>query len=95
MADGDDEAANAPLIHHDDENDVPSHRETIHLQEGDPTSPSAFVWALTFTAGISGLLFGYEYNHHLPFISNGTHHSLAPVSSLRPSSPSKAILVDR
>jgi len=67
MAEGDDEAANAPLIHHDDENEAPSHHERSHLQEQELTSPSAFIWALTFTAGISGLLFGYEYNH--PFHS--------------------------
>lgn len=31
------------------------------VQERDLTSPSRFIWALTFSAGISGLLFGYEY----------------------------------
>lgn len=30
------------------------------LREQDLTSPSWFIWALTFSAGISGLLFGYE-----------------------------------
>ena len=31
--------------------------------------PIAFIWALTFTAGISGLLFGYEYaNRPSPFL---------------------------
>lgn len=46
-----------------------------HLHEGDYDSPNSseiidpgleysggwFIWALTFSAGISGLLFGYEY----------------------------------
>lgn len=30
------------------------------FREEDLTSPSRFIWALTFSAGISGLLFGYE-----------------------------------
>ncbi len=40
--------------------------ETLHEpddgepREQDLTSPSWFIWALTFSAGISGLLFGYE-----------------------------------
>ena len=43
---------------------------TINLTTGgtetpEPTptdgSPTAFIWALTFAAGISGLLFGYEW----------------------------------
>ncbi|CAF9942297.1 MAG: hypothetical protein ALECFALPRED_009648 [Alectoria fallacina] len=29
-------------------------------KEGDVQSPSAFIWALTLAAGISGLLFGYD-----------------------------------
>ncbi len=95
MAEGDDEAANAPLMHHSDENEVPSHRKRTHVEEENSTSPSAFVWALTFTAGISGLLFGYEYIHPFQIVSNGTHTSLAPVSSPQPSSPFQAILVGR
>lgn len=70
MAKGDDEAANAPLMHYDDEYEVPRRRERIFSQEDDATSPSAFVWALTFAAGISGLLFGYECDH--PFHSSRT-----------------------
>jgi len=34
--------------------------ENDDLREQDLTSPSWFIWALTFSAGISGLLFGYE-----------------------------------
>lgn len=58
MADGD-EVANAPLMRNEvDEND---NYEVAHLCENNTTSPSTFIWALTFAAGISGLLFGYEY----------------------------------
>lgn len=32
------------------------------LREQDLTTPSPFIWALTLSAGISGLLFGYEYS---------------------------------
>jgi SP family myo-inositol transporter-like MFS transporter 13 len=32
--------------------------QTLSLDLGD--SSSLFIWALTFSAGISGLLFGYE-----------------------------------
>lgn len=71
MAEGDDEeAANAPLMHDDGESTIPGHHDRIDLQEEDLTSPSAFIWALTFTAGISGLLFGYEYEP--PFHSSRT-----------------------
>lgn len=30
-------------------------------EAAESASPTAFIWALTFAAGISGLLFGYEY----------------------------------
>lgn len=33
-----------------------------------------FIWALTFSAGISGLLFGYEYVHR-----RCTHHNADPL----------------
>ncbi len=61
MADGNDEAANAPLMR-ESETETPYYPEVAQSHENDPTSPSAFVWALTFSAGISGLLFGYEYD---------------------------------
>lgn len=57
MGDDEEEAVIAPLINH--ENQVNSGGE-YQTQESDSTSPSAFVWALTLTACISGLLFGYE-----------------------------------
>lgn len=60
MTAGDDEAVNAPLMHHDDEDGAPSQPARQHSRENELKSLSAFIWALTFTAGISGLLFGYE-----------------------------------
>ena len=56
MVDGDD-AAHAPLIA-DDEHGLPGHASDDIPRERD--TPSPFIWALTFAAGISGLLFGYD-----------------------------------
>ena len=64
----DEDAANAPLIGSNNQNDqsdswvheVHDERENTLSQEQALTSPSTFIWALTFAAGISGLLFGYE-----------------------------------
>lgn len=64
----DNDAANAPLIGSNNPNDqsdpwvheVNHERESTLSQEQALTTPSAFIWALTFAAGISGLLFGYE-----------------------------------
>lgn len=60
MAESNDEAVNAPLMYRNDEDGALSQHERPHLQENELKSLSAFIWALTFTAGISGLLFGYE-----------------------------------
>lgn len=68
MAD-EDEDANAPLITGDDRPTTTNNNGSIPLQESNKTSPSAFIWALTFAAGISGLLFGYEYAYTLPLIA--------------------------
>lgn len=64
--DDNDKDANAPLIRHDDDDDdefppIP-HRSggTTSSLQSSSTSPTAFIWALTFAAGISGILFGYE-----------------------------------
>ena len=35
---------------------------------GPKESGTWFIWALTFSSGISGLLFGYEYCHFLFFL---------------------------
>ena len=67
MAD-EDEDANAPLITGDDRPTIINSNGSIPSQESKNTSPSAFIWALTFAAGISGLLFGYEYAYTPPLI---------------------------
>lgn len=51
--------AHAPLIE-SDEHGFSGHAEDDIFKESDITSPSVFIWALTFAAGISGLLFGYD-----------------------------------
>ena len=60
MVDGEeDEAVIAPLIQ-----DLRCDAATLedpHLHEKDLSRPNRFIWLLTLTAGISGLLFGYEY----------------------------------
>lgn len=33
----------------------------IDVDESSLVSPGAFIWGLTLCAGVSGLLFGYEY----------------------------------
>jgi MFS transporter, SP family, solute carrier family 2 (myo-inositol transporter), member 13 len=35
--------------------------EYVEIEESELGSPGAFIWVLTVCAGISGLLFGYEY----------------------------------
>ena len=60
-----DNAANAPLVQAEESLDSPSenygNRDTLHRARDDrQNSPTTFIWALTFTTGISGLLFGYE-----------------------------------
>ena len=54
-----DDAADAPLIgqtlNHDEHDEESSDSTESALRR-----PSLFIWTLTFTAGISGLLFGYE-----------------------------------
>lgn len=59
MAEGNDGAAITPLMH-ESEDEIPDYHEVAHSDESGLTSPSAFVWALSCTAGISGILFGYE-----------------------------------
>lgn len=64
----DEDAANAPLIGTNNQADpsdpwvpqVHDERTNALSREQDLTSPNAFIWSLTFAAGISGLLFGYE-----------------------------------
>lgn len=62
------ESLNAPLIddrpvsHNDDDDDDDGddNNNSVSRHENGASSLNAFIWALTFTAGISGLLFGYE-----------------------------------
>ncbi len=49
------ETVNSPLI----PEERAFHDYAQPLESG-LTSPNAFIWALSFTAGISGILFGYE-----------------------------------
>ena len=51
--------AHAPLIG-DDEEGHSTHAQDDISGGSNNESPSAFIWALTATAGISGLLFGYD-----------------------------------
>ena len=64
-----DGAADAPLMRHEEDEDYNSQEHAILNRDG-VTSPSAFTWALTLTAGISGLLFGYEYGVRICIDSN-------------------------
>lgn len=62
--DGEGEGLNAPLIEdrtvsHDDDDD--DDNDSNNNQEYGASSLNLFIWTLTFTAGISGLLFGYEF----------------------------------
>ena len=58
---------NAPLLasdqvipHHESD---PEHNDLEVTDLGHTYSGGRFIWALTCSAGISGLLFGYEYVH--------------------------------
>lgn len=51
-----DDGAHAPLIE-DDERGLFDHARDGSSRDNGTTSPSAFIWALTFAAGISGLLY--------------------------------------
>lgn len=50
-----------------------AHGERKEDDESSLVSPGLFVWLLTICAGISGLLFGYEYVHTYPVLgTSGT-----------------------
>lgn len=53
------DGAHAPLIG-DDEDGLCDQAQDGFSRESVTASPSAFIWTLTFAAGISGLLFGYD-----------------------------------
>lgn len=46
-------------LHHEGDHD--DHYSRAIIDPGINSSGGWFIWALTFSAGISGLLFGYEY----------------------------------
>ncbi|MCJ1475365.1 hypothetical protein MMC13_004027 [Lambiella insularis] len=72
---GDDTAAHEPLIL----DDISSHGD---VTRGD-AKPTLFIWALTFAAGISGLLFGYDTGViSSTLISVGTDLSQRPLTIL-------------
>ncbi len=48
------------LLIEEEEDGFSDHAQDDISKESDTTSPSAFIWALTFAAGISGFLFGYD-----------------------------------
>lgn len=52
------EGLNIPLI---DDRPVSHHDDGDNNHEYGASSLNLFIWTLTFTAGISGLLFGYEF----------------------------------
>ena len=57
-----DDGAHAPLIGVEDDNNnaCSHHTQDDEPRESDTISSNAFIWSLSFTAGISGLLFGYD-----------------------------------
>ncbi|KAL8859535.1 MAG: hypothetical protein Q9178_003934 [Gyalolechia marmorata] len=59
---GDDVAAEASLMREPDSprDSIEDLSNSFISEEGPPTSPSAFIWALSVAAGISGILFGYD-----------------------------------
>lgn len=54
-----DDGAHAPLIEDDEHGCCFDHAQDDIPRESATASPSAFIWALTFAAGISRLLSGY------------------------------------
>lgn len=53
------DTANEPLMGHSADNDEdPALNDVSLLLEKNLKNPGVFVWLLTFSAGISGLLFG-------------------------------------
>ncbi|MCJ1361693.1 hypothetical protein MMC16_000793 [Acarospora aff. strigata] len=75
-------SAEAPLMRQDSV-DVQNDDDIGDLREQDLTSPSWFIWALTFSAGISGLLFGYDTGViSSTLVSIGSDLSYRPLDTL-------------
>ena len=105
-----DDGAQSPLIRNDEHasSDHAHPHPHTHEVESRSTSPSAFIWALTFAAGISGLLFGYDtgvISSTLVSIGNDLGHPLTTFDkslitsctsfSALVASPLAALLADR
>lgn len=98
------DGAAEPLIRHESEEsegreDVDRHAHEPEEDEEDLVAFGWFIWILTFSAGVSGLLFGYEYvllARCRCYIALCRRRAKRPVltvlvSSPRPSSPSAQI----
>ena len=101
------DGAHAPLIA-DTEHGLSDHAHGDTSRESDVASPNIFIWALTFAAGISGLLFGYDtgvISSTLVSIGNDLGHPLTTLDkslitsctslSALIASPLAALLADR
>jgi SP family myo-inositol transporter-like MFS transporter 13 len=55
------DAAAEPLIRNDPNEEDGDADEDVEVDESALVAPGLFIWGLTMCAGISGLLFGYEY----------------------------------
>ena len=55
-----DTLANAPLIRENSSENSGQRGTPPRSAVSTDAAPTTFIWALTLTAGISGLLFGYE-----------------------------------
>ncbi|KAI9794796.1 MAG: Bud site selection protein 6 [Peltula sp. TS41687] len=80
-------AADSPLIcatsRDDDEDDIELQTLSEHATEQDLKRPSLLLWVLVFSAGISGLLFGYDTGViSATLISIGSDLSRRPLSTL-------------
>ncbi|KAL8781739.1 MAG: hypothetical protein Q9213_005876 [Squamulea squamosa] len=78
---GDDFAAEAPLMQEPESprESTEDRSSSFISEEGQPTSPSAFIWALSVAAGISGILFGYDTG-----VISSTLVSIRPTDLSRP-----------
>jgi SP family myo-inositol transporter-like MFS transporter 13 len=62
------DTAAEPLIYdHGHGSDYVESNSDVDVDESTLVRPGIFIWVLTFCAGVSGLLFGYEYVPLKPF----------------------------
>jgi len=55
------DAAAEPLIRNDPNEENSDRDADVEVDESALVAPGLFIWGLTICAGVSGLLFGYEY----------------------------------